>query len=215
VYSDSPVSARGWLLVATLLGAGSALSLMAPAAVLDWQPGLAASEPWRAVTAAWVHWSALHLGANALGLLLVAALGVVGGLGWRWGAAWALAWPLTQCGLLLRPELLHYGGMSGVLHAGVAVAVVGLWIEARSHATAAAHQRGIGAAIGAGLALKIGLEAPWGPALRHGEGWDIAVAPFAHLSGAVAGLLCALGVAGWVTLVPVLTRRRQSARSAS
>ena len=41
------------------------------------------------------------------------------------------------------------------------------------------------------VALKVASEAPWGPALRHPAGWDIATAPFAHASGLVAGLLAA------------------------
>ncbi|HEY2925743.1 MAG TPA: hypothetical protein VGJ65_02660, partial [Albitalea sp.] len=49
-------------------------------------------------------------------------------------------------------------------------------------------------AIAAGLALKVVSESPWGAPLRHPPGWDIAVAPLAHASGALAGALCA-GVA--------------------
>ena len=40
--------------------------------------------------------------------------------------------------------------------------------------------------------LKVLGETPWGPALRHPEGWGIAVAPIAHATGAVAGAVCAL-----------------------
>ena len=47
-------------------------------------------------------------------------------------AAWACAWPLTQLGLLVRPDLLHYGGLSGVLHAGAAIVALHLvWRGAR------------------------------------------------------------------------------------
>ena len=38
----------------------------------------------------------------------------------------SVAWPLTHLSLLARPEVMHYGGLSGVLHAGVAVAALGL-----------------------------------------------------------------------------------------
>jgi hypothetical protein len=44
----------------------------------------------------------------------------------------------------------------------------------------------------AGLIVKLLLEAPWGAPLRHPAGIDIAVAPLAHASGAVAGLVCAV-----------------------
>ncbi|MEO8924871.1 MAG: hypothetical protein ABI330_18940, partial [Caldimonas sp.] len=48
-------------------------------------------------------------------------------------------------------------------------------------------RRLVGVSVLAGVATKIVLEAPWAEALRHPAGWDIAVAPFAHLSGFVAG----------------------------
>ncbi len=200
-------AAGGWLLLSGLLAAGSLLALAIPAVVLDWQPEMAGREPWRAWSAAWVHWSALHLGANLLGLALVATLGAVGRVGTRWAVAWALAWPLTHAALWVRPDLLHYGGMSGVLHAGVAVAAVSLWVDANSStpgAPADRRQRTVAAAIALGLTIKIVSEAPWGPTLRHGADWDIAVAPLAHATGAAAGTLCAVLAAALQ-----LTRRRQ------
>jgi hypothetical protein len=48
-------------------------------------------------------------------------------------AAWVCAWPLTQLGLLMRPDLSHYGGLSGVLHAGAAIVALHLvWRGARA-----------------------------------------------------------------------------------
>jgi hypothetical protein len=103
--------------------------------------------------------------------------------------AWACAWPLTQLGLWFRPDLAHYGGLSGVLHAGAAVVALHLlW-----HGPGA--RRLIGAALAAGLVCKVSLEAPWGPALRVGTGWDFATAPLAHATGLLAGTLCALAAA--------------------
>jgi hypothetical protein len=55
----------------------------------------------------------------------------------------------------------------------------------------AGRARWIGAALLAGTAAKVLLEAPWGPVLRHPAGWDIAVAPLAHATGALAGAACA------------------------
>lgn len=154
--------------------------------LLDWRPGLAGAEPWRWWTPVAVHYSLLHWGANLAGLLLVAGLGRAGQLPWRATLAWALAWPLTHLGLALRPDLPGYGGLSGVLHAGVAVAAV--WLAGlRSGAP-----RWIGWALGIGLVSKVLGEAPWGPALQYREGWDIAIAPWAHATGTLAGLLCAL-----------------------
>ena len=99
--------------------------------------------------------------------------------------AWLLALPLTQMGLLARPDLPHYGGLSGVLHAGVAVVCWQLIVHGRG------ARRTIGALTLLIVALKVVSEAPWGPALRHPAGWDIATAPFAHASGLVVGVIAA------------------------
>lgn len=183
-----------WVVLAALLALGALLAWWAPAPSLDWQPGAVAREPWRAFSAAFVHWSALHLGANLLGSGLVAALGRTAGLPARAALAWAVAWPLTHLALLAQPALAHYGGLSGVLHAGVAVA--GWWLLLRQRG----RPRAIGAALVAGLAIKVALEDPFGAPLVHAAGWDIAIAPLAHAAGALAGsatgLAAALGAGG-------------------
>ncbi len=176
---------RAWALLAALLLLGSLLAWGLPAAWLDWQPERALAEPWRAWTAAWLHWSGQHLLANAAGTLVVGVFGVAARLPPAAAAAWFVAWPLTQAGLWLRPDLAHYGGLSGVLHAGVAVAVV--WLLA----CATGARRAVGAAVGIGLLIKLGTERPWGDALQHPAEWDIALAPVAHATGAGAGLVCA------------------------
>lgn len=153
--------------------------------LLDWQSELLLSQPWRCWSAAWVHWSRLHLLANTAGALLVLALGWAARVPARATLAWALAWPLTHLGLLLQPALRHYGGLSGVLHAGVAVVVVAL---CRSEDR---RERLIGLALGAGLLAKLVSERFWLLELRHGGGWDIAVVPLAHATGTACGLLAA------------------------
>jgi rhomboid family GlyGly-CTERM serine protease len=187
---------RAWVALSLLLGAGALLGWWAPAAALDWQPARAFTQPWRAWSAAFVHWSALHLGANLLGVALVAALGQAAALPARAALAWCLAWPLGHLGLLLEPALAHYGGLSGVLHAGVAVAGWWLVVAARG------RPRAVGLAVLAGLALKLVLEDPFGAPLARPAGWDIAIAPLAHATGALAGSLAAWGA---------LVGRRQSA----
>ena len=174
-----------WPALAAVLMAGALLAWRVDGAGIDWQPALAASEPWRAVTAVFVHYSLLHLGANLAGAALVGALGQAAAVPLRSVAAWAMAWPLTQLGLLLQPQLLHYGGLSGVLHAGVAVVALHLVCAG------VRSQRLIGLAIAAVLLAKVISEAPWAGPLRHPSGWDIAVAPLAHASGVAMGALCA------------------------
>lgn len=176
---------RAWLALTLLLMLAAVGGWWAPHPALDWQPALAAREPWRALSAVAVHYSALHLSANLAGAALVGALGVVARVPLAIVLAWLAAWPLTQLGLLMRPDLLHYGGLSGVLHAGVAAAA--LWLVARDRG----WRQLIGAAILVALLVKILTESPWGPAVQARTGWDISVAPFAHASGALAGLLCA------------------------
>ena len=157
--------------------------------VLAWDPAAGWTQAWRAWSAAWVHLSALHLAANAAGALLVIALGVAARVPPRAALAWAMAWPLTQLGLLAVPGVGRYGGLSGVLHAGVAVVAVTLAM--RPGPMERRVERRLGLAIGAALALKLLFETPWRAAVVQPAGWDIAVAPVAHVSGALAGALLA------------------------
>jgi len=202
---DAAPSASWWILCAGL-GGGSLLAWWLPASVLDWQPGRAAAEPWRLVSAAWVHWSEWHLAANLAGTGVVALLGWVARLPARAAVALALAWPLTHAGLWSQPALAHYGGASGVLHAAVAVAACWLMagaagvggaagkagMEGVAGVAGAPRAQLIGAGIAAGLLLKVLLEAPWAGPIGSARAWDIAVAPVAHASGALAGLTTAL-----------------------
>ncbi|MFO1288724.1 MAG: hypothetical protein U1F49_20800 [Rubrivivax sp.] len=136
-----------------------------PTALLDWQPARALDDPWRFVTAAWVHWHRWHLAANLAGCAVVAWLGVAARLPNAAAWAFAAAWPLTHAGLLLQPALAHYGGASGVLHAAVAVAACWLMAEGRGGEAASSsggrRARFIGIAIAGGLVAKVLLEKPW------------------------------------------------------
>ena len=157
-----------------------------PSVGFDWQPALFGTHPWRAWTAVFVHYSDRHLLANLAGTFGVAALGLAARVPLRSVVAWALAWPLVQVGLLLQPGLQHHGGLSGVLHAGVAVVATHLlW-------SASPTQRRIGLAVLAGLLLKLLGEAPWAGVISHPPGWDIAVAPGAHVSGVLVGWVLAM-----------------------
>lgn len=177
---------QAWLGCSLLLAAGSLPGWFVPPPLWDWQPALAFGEPWRLLTAAWVHWSLLHLGGNLVATALVAIFGVAARVPPRAALAWLLAWPLTHLGLLLQPALLHYGGLSGVLHAGVAVVLVHLLRDCSG------KPRTIGAMVTVGVLVKLLLEAPWGAPLRQVPGWDIAIAPLVHTTGTAAGALVAL-----------------------
>jgi len=115
---------------------------------------------------------------------------------WRcFTAAWvhlSARWVSGQARAQASAALTAYGGLSGLLHAGVVVATLQLLRAERG------RRRWIGAGLAAGLLAKLLLEAPWAGPLRQVPGWDIAIAPLAHATGALAGGLCALacGVGG-------------------
>ena len=119
-----------WVLLTALLCAGAVVVTVLAAAdadALDWQAALGLAEPWRLWTCAWVHWSAAHLLVNLLGGLVVAFVGWRARLPLSATLAWFVAWPLTQVmvaalgGERLAGAMPTYGGLSGVLHAGVVV----------------------------------------------------------------------------------------------
>ena len=177
---------KSWLALCGLLALGSVVCWLVPAPWFDWQPSLASSQPWRWWTAAFVHWSETHLLANLLGLLVVAVLGRVAQVPAVVALAWLVSWPLLHLALLMQPALAHYGGLSGVLHAGVAV--VATFVAA----TRTVAARGVALAMLVGLVVKVVSETPWGAPLQQVQGWDIAVAPLAHASGLVLGVLMTL-----------------------
>jgi rhomboid family GlyGly-CTERM serine protease len=177
-------ASAAWLALHATLAALAAVLWFTPRELLDWQPARAAAEPWRAWSAALVHWSPRHLGANLIGCAVVAAFGVGAEVPLRAALALLLAWPLSHAALAIEPALASYGGLSGVLHAGVAIVA---WHLAHTRG----RQRAIGIAVAAGLALKLLTEAPWAAPLRLVAGWDFPVAPLAHATGAGAGLACA------------------------
>jgi rhomboid family GlyGly-CTERM serine protease len=173
-----------------------------PPLAIDWQPALAWQQPWRWWSAAFVHYSPSHLAGNLLATALVGAYGWAAQLPSRAAVAWLAAWPLMHLALLGQPELQHYGGLSGLMHAGVAVANVHLvWGGNRA-------QRLIGGLGSALLVAKVVGETPWRSAIQHSPDWDIPIAPVAHLSGLVAGLVC--GVLGEWTWRHLRARRQRA-----
>lgn len=150
---------------------------------LSWQGAAGLSTAWRAFTAAWVHWSDAHLHANVLGAAAVASLGWLARVRWVAVMAWLLAWPLTQLELLAVATPAHHGGLSGWLHAGVAVVAVTLLWPAEHHDARARRW---------GLLLATGLVAALIVELWSGRRWVDASAgvwltQHAHVMGALAG----------------------------
>lgn len=141
--------------------------------------------PWVWWSAAWVHGSAQHWLLNALGVMLVSGIGAWLRMPTSLAVAWFLSWPLGHACLLLDPRLSFYMGASGVLHAGVAVMVVGIW---------QAGQRRLAGAMLLALTLKVGHEVwlgwPAGATLVR-AGVDVPVAWLAHVGGALSGLFLA------------------------
>lgn len=161
------------------------------ASALDWQPQQVLGQPWRWWTAAWVHWSALHLAANVLGCAILAYWAQATQTPARWIGAWMAAWPLTHLLLLLEPRLAHYGGLSGVLHAGVAV------VTCRALWQGAGAQRKLAGGVALGLVVKLVAERPWDWPVAVSPWWDFSVATLAHATGALAGLICAMAMLLW------------------
>ena len=133
------IDGMAWIMLAALLCAGAVVvtalamsgggaPIVSPLALaLDWQPALGLRETWRLWTGAWVHWSVAHLLVNAAGAAVVAFVGWRARLPATAALAWFVAWPLTQAFMAavgaerLAALMPHYGGLSGVLHAGAIV----------------------------------------------------------------------------------------------
>ena len=186
-----------WTACASMAGVSGAVYLLnhlfgsAWATGLDWQPEQVLRQPWRWWTAAWVHWNGLHLAANVLGCAVLAYWAQATQAPARWLGVWMLAWPLTHLLLLLEPRLAHYGGLSGVLHAGVAVVTCrALWLGV-------GVQRTLAGVVALGLVVKLVAERPWDWPVPVSPWWDFSVVTLAHATGAMAGLICATGMLLW------------------
>lgn len=182
-----------WCAVALSLLVGSVLSLVLDASgALEWRPSLLFAQPWRWWTAAFVHYSTLHWVGNFTGLALTAAFGWVSRVPLRAAVAWFIAWPITHLLFLwMAPGLLHYGGLSGVVHAGVIIVITHVLI------TGTRGERAVVATVLLGLIAKIATETPWRAPVQHLEGWDIGIAPIAHVTGVLAGMVCVLAAHAW------------------
>jgi rhomboid family GlyGly-CTERM serine protease len=175
---------------------GAALMLLLQAApslpaALEYRRELLAGEPWRLLSAHFVHVNQAHALANAAAWLLLAPFfaPVLGAR--RQLLVVALGGVLVAAGLAaFYPAIVWYRGASGALHAlffaGAAAAFVA--------ATRARHWRdaALPALLLAAAALKVALELPQGASTPYAGWLATTTVPQAHLLGALAG--AALGV---------------------
>jgi hypothetical protein len=180
---------RTWIAVAAAHAVASILVFRLDGAwlhVLDWQGAVAAFQPWRMFTAAWVHWSTPHLALNLAGSAALALLGWNLALPKVAARAWLLAWPLSHVASLAASTPAHLAGLSGTLHAGAAVAAV--WGLRQSQGRA----RAIGVLLAAGLSAKLAWEWLRGP--QPIAGTDAVTWPLIHAIGTLCGAAVAYAV---------------------
>lgn len=185
----------GWPWASLLLTALAVLAYFAPglarAGLYYRDSGL--DDAWRYLTCHWVHWTGSHLLWSGGTFLVLGAL--CEQLGRRRFAACVLSSALLiPIGLRLwAPELLTYGGLSGVdsaLFGMLGVSVIQEAWATRKWGGAAAV-----VACGAGFAAKIGYELVTG-ATFFVQAADVMVpVPLAHVLGLAAGV--GTGLAGW------------------
>lgn len=143
--------------------------------------------PWTLWTSAWVHMNTPHLIGNQM------AVGALAAMAWLLkphagaGVAWLLSWPLMVLCLLNWPQVGHYAGLSGLVHA--AVAIVGLHLVLGEMRIPKAQRWG--AMLLLGLLVKLGLERAWHWPVVWSDADDMSVVQAAHLAGAGVGLLAA------------------------
>lgn len=182
---------RAWpFLCAVLALASLAAWAMGPASVaLQWDVSSWPREPWTLWTSALVHLSAGHLLANLLALGSLAVLGAALRVGKPAALALLVAWPLGTLALTAWPEVKQYSGLSGLIHAAVAV----LWADAAIQRKAYP----MSFVVFVGVVFKLMTEHAWTAPIAFDPSWGFNVVYAAHLSGTLAGAVCGLLAAAW------------------
>ena len=144
----------------------------------------AAIKPWTLWTGALVHLGPAHLWANLGALVALAVLGHQQRLPASAAWGWLLAWPLTTLALLAWPEVGRYSGLSGLIHANVAV----IW----SYVAIKNKAKWLSFVLLSAMALKLLHERAWQSAVVYSPDWGFEVVVAAHLAGAGIGALCGL-----------------------
>jgi rhomboid family GlyGly-CTERM serine protease len=157
---------------------------------LVWYAAAWPQHPWMLWTASLVHLSFAHLLVNLGALLVLALLGVVVQARWPAMLSVLLAWPMGTLALAWWPQVGWYAGMSGLLTAMLAVLCV--------HAALQAGTRIVAAVLAVALLGKLLSEQAWSQPMAFEPLWGFNVVNAAHLTGALAGLACAMVLAAWL-----------------
>lgn len=185
-----------------LAGAFGLLFLQALVAVsapvgpaLEYQRAALAAQPWRIVTAHFVHINTVHVVINAAAWFVVARLYARELSPWRQMIVLAVASVAIAGGLAAAyPGVAWYRGFSGVLHAlFFAGAVVWLAAALADRARRSLKTVALPAALFAGGWVKVIGEQPFEGATPYAAWLGAATVPQAHLIGALCGTV--LGVA--------------------
>jgi rhomboid family GlyGly-CTERM serine protease len=147
----------------------------------DWIQQL---EPWRLITAHWVHFNWQHLALNGLGLVLCVAIARPVWSKRRWGVYnLLLAFGISILFSSLNPELDWYVGYSGVLFGLFLLAAIELYKT----------ERMIALLLGMGVCSKVGLEQISDATVTSGDLIGVPVIIDAHLYGLLLALVIAIG----------------------
>lgn len=156
--------------------------------LLMWRSDNWMQRPWTLWSTAWVHINTPHLIGNQLAVGALAVMtwllrpaGLVAG-------AWLFAWPVSVLVLPWWPHIGYYAGLSGLIHAGVAVMAVHLL----SGNAGVPMARRWGLLLFVGLTAKLVLEHPWNRPVIWDDGLGISIVTGAHLSGALVGAISAM-----------------------
>jgi rhomboid family GlyGly-CTERM serine protease len=166
-----------------------AAELLSLGDALEYRRAVAYTEPWRLLTAHFVHLSLLHAVLNGVALLL---LGRLFSERLKPGEFWAILLgapvAISLAFWLVLPELHWYRGLSDVLHSIYFAGCV-VWIS-----TTAGRARWLPvAALLVGLA-KVLIEQPWDSSFPVHPMLRVAVVPQAHLIGAIVGTAAGLAL---------------------
>jgi membrane associated rhomboid family serine protease len=183
------VRAKLWLSLCLIHAVASMLVWWAGGPVaqaLTWRADSWAQHPWTLWTTSWVHINTPHLIGNQL------AVGALAAMAWLVrpnavaSVAWLLAWPTVALVLPWWPHIGYAVGLSGLIHAAVAVVAVHLWW---CPDLTFPSRRRWGALLAAGLTAKLALEQGWHWPVVWSNSADMSVVQAAHLTGAVAGVV--------------------------